>query len=238
MSWITSQPIAHRGLHTEHRPENSLGAITAAVADGYAIEVDVRLTADGVPVCFHDRTLDRLTNASGPLSNRTWDELRELRLLDSDERIPRLSDTLSLINGEVPVLLEIKNPGRTGTLEKSITSQLDEYDGEFAVQSFNPLSIGWFRRHRPDWPRGQLAGFFEGESSISIPQRLFLKRLLGNWYSQPDFIGYEHERLPYQPVMRRRKMGLPVLAWTVRTRDDLQRVSNYADNVIFEGIRP
>lgn len=237
MDWLTDSPIAHRGLHTERVPENTLGAFEAAVERGYPVELDVRLTADGVPVVFHDATLGRLTGRDVAVSRTTVSSLEDVTLLDSDARIPRFSEALSTIDGDVPLLVEIKSRGRPGALETTVAGMLDTYDGPFAVQSFNPLSVGWFRRNRPEWPRGQLAGVL-GDVALNPLERAVSKRLLANWYSQPDFVGYEHDRLPFQPVNRRRENGVPVLAWTVRTRDALHRVDPYVDNVIFEGIRP
>jgi glycerophosphoryl diester phosphodiesterase len=238
MAWYTERPIAHRGLHTESIPENSLGAFRNAIEADYAVELDVRLSADGVPVVFHDASLERLVGRNDTVAGLGWDDLAECTLGATDEPIPRLEDALETIAGEVPVLVEIKSEGRPGMLESSVADRIDDYGGEFAVQSFNPLTVAWFRRHRPDWSRGQLAGFLEDVETVGRVQRAIQKRLLTNWYSRPDFIGYEHRRLPYWPVRWHRKLGTPVLAWTIRSHEDRSRVAEYADNVIFEEIRP
>lgn len=238
MNWLTQQPIAHRGLHSSDAPENTLNAFDAAIEAGYPIECDVRLSADGVPVVFHDRHLGRLTDCDAIARNVPYDKMRELNVLDTDQTIPRLADVLAVVDGQVPLLVEVKSRGDSGKLEEAVARQLDDYDGQFAVQAFNPLSVSWFRQHRPAWPRGQLAGFPAGGANVGMILRAILKRLFGGWLSRPDFIGYEHDKLPYQPVTRRKERGLPVLAWTIRTREDLTRVTDYADNVIFEGIRP
>lgn len=238
MSWLTEQPIAHRGLHGEDVPENTLGAFEAAIDAGYAIECDVRETADGVPVVYHDATLRRLTGRDATLTETRWDDVGDLTVLDSGEEIPRLSEALSVIDGQVPVLVEVKSRGRPGRLEATVTSRLDSYEGDFALQSFNPLSVRWFGRHRSTWACGQCAGFLEDADGVNPIQRLILKRLLANWYSRPDFVSYQHDRLPYGPVTRWRKKGLPILAWTITSQVDCQRVREHADNVIFETIRP
>lgn len=238
MEWLTERPIAHRGLHTESIPENSLAAFRNAADAGYPVELDVRLSADGVPVVFHDASLERLVGWDEAVSGLGWDELAACTLGETEESIPRLEDALETIDGHVPVLVEIKSEGRPGLLEASVADQLDTYDGAFAVQSFNPLTVGWFRRRHPEWTRGQLAGFLEDVPYVGPVQRAVQKRLLTNWYSRPDFIGYEHRRLPYWPVNWRRKLGIPVLAWTIRGDEDYSRVEGHADNVIFEEIRP
>jgi glycerophosphoryl diester phosphodiesterase len=238
MAWFTERPIAHRGLHTESIPENSLAAFRNAIDACYPVELDVRLSADGVPVVFHDASLERLVGRADTVAGLGCDELTACTLGKADEAIPRLEDALETIDGQVPVLVELKSHGRPGLLESSVTDRLDDYDGAFAVQSFNPFTVGWFRRRRPDWSRGQLAGFLEDVETVGRIQRAIQRRLLTNWYSRPDFIGYEHRRLPYWPVTWRRKLGTPVLAWTVRSHGELSRVSEYVDNVIFEEIRP
>lgn len=239
MEWLTTRPIAHRGLHGEGRPENSLSAFEAAIEARYPIECDVRLTADGVPVVFHDETLGRLTGTEGAVADSRFEELRTLTLDGTDQQVPRLADVLALVDGAVPLLVELKPGDRSDSLESAVTALLDDYDGPFAVQSFDPRTVAWFRRQRPAWPRGQLSCFFERPDVQTSRLRRFLcKRLWTNWYARPDFVGYDHERLPYRPVQRWRNRGTPVLAWTVRTTGDHDRVQAHADNVIFEDIRP
>lgn len=239
MDWLTDTPIAHRGLHGDGRPENSLAAIEAAVESGYPVEIDVRLTADGVPVAFHDPTLGRLTGREGRVDETEWADLGDVTLAGSGEQVPRLSEVLALVDGSVGLLVELKNASRAGLLEATVADRLDAYDGPLAVQSFNPLTVAWFGRNRPEWPRGQLSCFFETvDMSLTALERVLLKRLLVDWYSRPNFVAYDHERLPYGPVTRARGRGRPVLAWTVRSREAVARVAPHADNVIFEGFRP
>lgn len=237
MDWLTDRPIAHRGLHDDRRPENSLAAFEAAVDAGYPIELDVRLTSDQIPVVFHDESLRRMTGRDATVSDTSWEYLQTLTLFDTAEPIPRLADVLDLVDGAVGLLVELKSGGRAGPLEGAVTPLLERYDGPFAIQSFNPRSLAWFRRHRPDWPRGQLAGFL-ADASIDPLKRLASRYLLVNWISDPDFIGYEHDRLPYWPVSRWQRRGVPVLAWTVDTMPEYERVTQIADNVIFDDIRP
>lgn len=237
MDWLTERPIAHRGLHSAGVPENSIAAVRAAVDAGYAVEVDVRLSADGVPVVFHDSDCARLTERSEAVADLDWATLSELRLDGTEETVPSLDAVLDAIDGEVPLLVELKPDGWSRDLERAVAARLDEYDGAFAVQSFDPFALRWFRRNRPAWPRGQLASSFEG-TSLPAHRRAVCKRLLLNWASRPDFLGYDHADLPYWPVTLHRRLGVPVLAWTVRTEADLERARRHADNVIFEDVRP
>lgn len=235
MDWLRQRPIAHRGLHTERVPENSLPAFENAVSAGYPAELDVRVTADGVPIIFHDRKLDRLTDGTGAVRNKRWEEISDCTLLDTDETVSRLDTVLDTVDGEVPLLIELKNTHRPGAVERAVSECLDAYDGDFAIQSFNPLVLWWFRRNRPDWARGQLAPLALGSGFLS---RTVLKRLLPNVYTNPDFIGYGCNLLPRPPISRNQRHGCHVLAWTVRSKDTLQQIKPHVDNVIFEAIRP
>lgn len=235
MEWLRERPIAHRGLHAERAPENSLPAFENAVSAGYPAELDVRLTADGVPVVFHDRRLDRLTDGSGAISNTCWGELAERSLLGTDEAVPRLETVLDTVDGEVPLLVELKNASTPGRLEAAVTDCLDTYDGEFAVQSFNPLTVWWFRRNRPDWPRGQLAPLSLARGTLL---RTILRRVAPSLYLSPDFAAYNCEFLPPSLLRRTQAQGKHTLAWTVKSQDTLRKIEPHVDNVIFESLRP
>lgn len=235
MDWLRDRPIAHRGLHSERVPENSIPAFEQAAWAGYPAELDVRVTADGVPVVFHDRRLDRLTDGTGAIGNRRWEEVAECRLCGTDQTVARLETVLETIDGKVPLLIELKNSSRPGKLERAVSDCLEGYDGEFAIQSFNPLVLWWFRRHRPEWPRGQLAPLSLGSRLLS---RTLLRRLVPSAYTSPDFIGYGCNLLPMPPLSRRARDGCHVLAWTVRSKDTLHQIRPHVDNVIFEAIRP
>jgi glycerophosphoryl diester phosphodiesterase len=232
MDWLSERPIAHRGLHAEGVPENTLGAARGAVDAGYPIECDVRLTADGVAVVHHDATLQRLTGHDRRVDETPWSSLRSLSVLDTDETIPRLVDLLDVVDGQVPLLVELKASGRPGRLEQTVTEILDGYEGAFAVQSFSPLTVRWFRLHRPSWPRGQLLWTAEPREWTAHEDRFPV-----TWTSQPDFVAVKQSALPTTSISCRRGQ-LPVLAWTIRTESERERVGPHVDNVIFENISP
>lgn len=236
--WIRERPIAHRGLHGDGVPENSLAAFEAAADAGYPVELDVRLTADAVPMVVHDERLERLCGVDAAVAELDRAALADLTLLDSEQGLPTLEDALAAVDGRVPVLVEVKNRARSGAVEPAVAAVLDDYGGEFAVQSFNPLSVRWFRRYRPGWPRGQVAGRLRDATDVGPLARFAVRRLLASPLARPDFVAYEHDALPYWPVTLHRRLGIPVLAWTVRTPAALERVREHADNVIFESIRP
>lgn len=240
IQWLLSKPIAHRGLHTDELPENSLGAFQNAIENGYPIELDVRLTDDDKVVVFHDDSLGRMTGKDGYVSKIGSDSLSAYKLLNGEKKpsefcIPTLEEVLSLVDGKVPLLIEIKNQGSVGQLEKKTASLLSGYQGKFAVQSFNPYSIEYFKDNMPDVPRGILSCYFTKKDLKSAIKRHVLKTLKMNKVANPDFVSYAAENLPNKYVT---KSKLPVLAWTVRSNEKAEQLCTIANNIIFEKFIP
>lgn len=235
-SWLIDQPIAHRGLHDKNSPENSLSAFQKAIDAGYPIELDVQLIADGTVVVFHDSGLSRLTDNDGYLKFLNKEDLALLTLKESKEKIPTFKDVLKFVDGKVPLLIEVKNEGKVGNLEKNILELLNGYKGEFAICSFNPYVLEYFYKHAPEIPRGQIAGFFKGEKLSFFKKHALKRMLLNKKISHPNFISYEAKRLPNRFIRKYRE--LPLLAWTVRSEGEYLKVVKYCDNVIFEGFEP
>ena len=170
-------PLAHRGLHdvTDGRPENSRAGIRAAMAAGYGVEIDVQLSADGAAMVFHDYDLGRLTGETGALRLRRADALRRIALTGGDETIPDLPDILSLVDGKVPVLIEIKDQDGAmgpdiGPLEAATAQALTGYDGPVAVMSFNPDSVAEMARIAPDFPRGLTTCAFDPDEDWPLSE--------------------------------------------------------------------
>ena len=235
-SWLVETPIAHRGLHDKDCPENSISAFQKAITEGYPIELDVQMIADGTVIVFHDESLSRLTDNDGYIKFLNKSDLDILRLKDSKEKIPTFEEVLKFVDGKVPLLIEIKNPSKVGELEKKVIELLKDYKGEYAIQSFNPYVLEYFYKHAPSVLRGQLAGYFKKEK-LSFFKKYALKRMLLNKkISHPDFISYEARKIPNRFTRKYRK--LPLLAWTVRSQSEYIRVVKYCDNVIFENFEP
>lgn len=235
-TWLVESPIAHKGLHDKNIPENSLGAFSKAVEKGYAIELDVQLLSDNTVVVFHDESLARMTGNDGYIKYLTKNDLKALSLKDTKETIPTLEDVLKLVDGQVPILIEIKNKYKVGKLEQAVIDLMKNYKGDFAVQSFNPYSLQYFRQHAPNMLRGQLSGYFKGEK-LGWIKRLALKRMsLNKKVSQPHFIAYEASSLPNRFVKKYK--NLPLIAWTVKSNEEYLNVVKYCDNIIFEKFIP
>ncbi|MCZ6524841.1 MAG: glycerophosphodiester phosphodiesterase family protein [Alphaproteobacteria bacterium] len=236
LEWLCAMPFAHRGLHEEGVPENSLAAFEAALRAGYGIELDVRLAADGVPVVFHDASLERLTGRAGPVSAFTSAELARFRLGDSDQRIPRLEEVLALVRGAAPLLVEIKNPRhRAGALEAAVWALLEGYPGPVAALSFNPITLAWFRRRAPALARGHN---LSAPSSRQRGGRARASARLARLLARPHFISHEITSLSHRRAARIRGHGLTLIAWTVRGESEQTKALRYADNFMFEGLRP
>ncbi len=235
-AWLTQRPISHRGLHGPGAPENSLAAFEAARDADYPIELDVHVLSDGEVVVFHDEQLLRATGEKGSLHSQTRDSLGRYRLFGTEQRIPTLAQVLDLVSGKVPLMVEIK--GRLPKRARHVHALLAKYSGEFAVQSFDPYTVAYFRDHAPEWPRGQLAGLIEGGPHSRF-ERFATRRVLGALVSRPHFINYELKGLP-DPWLQgiSRILDLPLVCWTVHNEAEKRKAEELGINYVFEGIRP
>jgi len=228
--WLTERPYAHRGLHGPGCIENSRAAFEAAIAAGFGIELDVQVTSDGEACVFHDRDLERLCGEVGLVSVRGLADLQRLKLLHAEETISSLPEVLGLIGGRVPVLIEIKAPGRrVAPLCRAVARALEPYDGRAAIMSFNPEVCRWFARHHPRWLRGLVISEMGKKNA-----RGRLERGLSMRWARPHFLAYDIGDLPSRFASAQRARGLPVLTWTVRNPRDEEAASAFADQIIHE----
>ncbi len=237
-------PIAHRALHDRAagRIENSPAAVQAAIDHGYAIEIDLQLSSDGIPVVFHDETLDRLTAETGPVADRSAAALGKVRLTDSADCIPTLAAVLDQIAGRVPLLIEIKDQslvmGPTdGRLERATATALAGYPGEVAVMSFNPSCIHHMARFAPQVPRGLTTAAYDVPGWHPMPAAMCdLFRAIPDFDSTgASFISHEAADLSRPRVTELRAKGAAILCWTVRSVAEESAARSIADNVTFEG---
>jgi glycerophosphoryl diester phosphodiesterase len=244
LDWLTARPVAHRGYHDSAagRIENTLPAFAAAVEHGFAIECDVQVTADDHVVVFHDDTLDRLTEASGAIAAANLGKLRGMRFKAGEARIPTLEDLLDLVDGRVPLVIELKSTWtRRRRLEPAVAPILATYDGPAAVMSFDPASMAAMRRLAPALPRGLTADDFPPDDwpMLSTAERLANRNLVAAAWVLPAFVAYGIKALPASaPLALRHFFALPMLTWTVRTPADRAKARQWADQIIFEGFDP
>ncbi|MCA0997362.1 phosphodiesterase [Salipiger pacificus] len=237
------RPIAHRALHdlAAGRPENSRAAISAAVEQGYGIEIDLQLSSDGVAMVFHDERLERLTGARGLVGARDASELSALRLKGGDEGIPTLTEVLDLVAGRVPLLIEIKDQdgalgADVGPLERATADALRGYDGPVAVMSFNPHSIARMARLAPQLPRGLTTDAFDPEDWSGVPGwRLEELRAIPDYTrTGACFISHGWRDLASPRVAELKEAGASILCWTIRTPEQEAEARKVAQNVTFE----
>lgn len=243
LSWLTERPVAHRGLHDASAGviENTLSAAAAAIDGGYAIEIDLQAAADGVPVVFHDDTLDRLTAGTGPVSALTAAQLADIPFKAGADRIPTFGALLDLVGGRVPLVVEVKSDwsGMPGLCAR-IAGDLAAYRGPVAVMSFDPRVLDVFRRIAPALPRGIVSESYRDwqEGGTTPWSRFAMRHLLHAGRTKPHFIAYCVDDLPAAgALLLRWVFGLPLLTWTVRTDAQRRRAARWADQVIFEGYR-
>lgn len=232
---------AHRGLHdnTTEAPENSMYAFQRAVEAGYGIELDIQLSKDKIPVVFHDFTLKRVCGAEGKVCDYTYEELQRFRLCGSEERIPKFEDVLRMVNGRVPLIVELKIELLDTALCPLADKLLRGYKGLYCIESFNPLGVLWYRRNRRDVVRGQLSDAFLKEKEFQGLLYFVLQNLLLNFLTKPDFVAYNC-RYPHMVsrVLCRRLYGCMAAAWTVKSAEELDKIRGQFDIFIFDSFVP
>lgn len=240
---------AHRGLHDNksEAPENSMAAFKLAVESGYGIECDVQLSKDGVPVIFHDFTLERVarnedgTPVVGKVIDYTYDELLNFKLLDSNERIPKFEDFLELVGGKVPLIIELKIELKDLSVCPKVRDLLRDYKGVYCIESFNPLGLMWYKRNDPTVMRGQLSDEFCKEKPEEFKGILYfaLTYLLLNVFAKPDFIAFNHKYPHNASLWLCRHLYKNVAAaWTIKSEEELARAKKNFDIYIFDSFIP
>lgn len=234
---LFAPPIAHRGLWApDGPPENSLSAFEAACRAGYGIELDVRLSADGEAMVFHDDELERMTGEEGFVWNCTAVTLGDMALAGGGDRIPTLAQTLDLVAGRAMLLAEIKTgPYPVDALAARTAQVLADYDGPAAVISFDAAALAWFAGHDPDRPRGLDAANFADADLAEGGRDLehAFAALIGQ--AQPLFLALQIDTALGRLAAQCRANGLPTVAWTVRSAEEAARLAGRCDNFIFEG---
>ncbi len=240
-------------------PENSLMAFQKAVEAGYGIELDVQLTKDKVAVVFHDTTLKRMCGElcdgmkgdlcvglrvdlrGGKVSDFAYEELQQFSLLGTSEKIPRFEDVLRLVDGRVPLIIEYKAPGRNVEVCRVADGILQGYAGVYCIESFNPMVLLWYRKHRRSVMRGQLSTSYKKEKEKGYPGILLavFHHLLLNFLTGPDFIAYNHKYCKdWSLWLCRHLYGATAVAWTIRSQAELDKAKKAFDLFIFEGFIP
>lgn len=223
--------IAHRGLHGDKIPENSITAFLEATARGYAIENDIHITADGEIVVFHDHTLDRMCGVSGKIEEKNLAELKELRLNNTDEKIPTLKECLKAVDGRVPLLIEFKcEPGYCDKLCSAADKILTEYHGKYFIQSFNPQVPAWYRKNRKEVLRGQLAMPYKGKNIVKHLASAYLL----NFGARPDFVAYDQREPKRISFTIQKLLGALSVGWTFKTNEEIKAKKGFLNHIFLK----
>lgn len=233
---------AHRGLHGDGRPENSMAAFCAALEGGYGIELDVHLLADGNLAVMHDSQLKRTTGADGRIEELTTAQLKDYCLGGTGETIPEFRQVLELFAGKAPLIIELKAVGTNyARLCETACAMMEGYSGVYCMESFDPRCLLWLKKHRPDIIRGQLTENYFASPTSPLPfiLKLLLTHQVGNFLTRPDFIAYKfRDRKTLSNTLCRKIWGLQGVSWTLETREEYDTATKEGWIPIFENFRP
>lgn len=235
--------FAHRGLHNNSTaPENSMAAFRRAKEKGYGVELDVHLMSDGNLAVIHDSSLLRTAGVERKIEELKVEDLKEYFLEGTAENIPLLSEVLSLFDGAVPLIVEIKSDGKNfAKLTKTVCEQLKNYSGAYCVESFDPRVIYWLKKNEPDIIRGQLSeNYFKNDkSTLPFPLKLLMTGLSTNCLTKPDFVAYrfaDRNHISYK--LCRKIWKVQGVGWTITKDSDIKSADNENILPIFEKITP
>jgi glycerophosphoryl diester phosphodiesterase len=239
MSFYLDRPIAHRGFHDEEIPENSMAAFEKAMELGYSIELDIHLSKDGIPVVFHDESLERLTGSKGKVSQYILSSLKKLRLDETDQEIPTLKEVLELVDGKVPLVIELKVNHHDGIIESEVMKTLYGYEGDYAIQSFNPLTLKWLREHYPNTVLGLLTTSDFSDTELGKGKQKVLQYMAFAPVIRPDYVGLDYKTFNIaQYYLIKFMTHGKIVFWTIDSLELYEECIELCDNVIFEGFIP
>lgn len=233
---------AHRGLHDASAEiyENTVPAFERAVKNGYGAELDVQLTADKIPVVFHDFDLKRMCGVDKKVSELKYDEIIRYPIMSGDSVIPKFEEVLRIFEGRAPLIVEIKLSGNNMESCEYIDKVLSEHKVDHCIESFNPWVVRWYKVNKPGTVRGQLSSdFFRDKAKGQFWLKFVMKNLMTNFLTQPDFVAYDHASAGVFAFRIYRKLykGFTV-AWTIRTADEHEKACRDFDVQIFESFTP
>jgi len=240
LSWIQSNLIAHRGLYTKDQsvPENSSIAYQKALDKKYSIELDLNVLKDGTVLAFHDHTLKRACNDERALKDINFDDVKDLTLFSSNEHIPTLENVIDLVQGKVPLLIELKPHGDVVFLCESMMKIMQNYSGKWAVFSFHPKVVLWFKKNYPEVIRGQISEYFKTDKNMNPISKYLMRSMFFNRFTKPDFISYGIYDMPNKYIDQAMKKGMTVISYAARTQEQFDFVKSRYHNTVFEFFEP
>lgn len=242
MEALKGWAYAHRGLHGNGVPENSMAAFKAALDGGYGIELDIHLLKDGNLAVIHDSLLNRTTGQPGRIEDLTTEQLKDYRLEGTEETIPEFMDVLTLYNGKAPLIVELKPADNNhAALTEAACRMLESYKGTYCLESFDPRCIAWLKKNRPQIIRGQLTeNYFKSRSDLPDYLKFLLKHNMTNFLTVPDFVAYRYadRKDTVTNDICRKLWKAQGVSWTLKTPDEYRVAVDEGWLPIFEGFRP
>ena len=241
LNFLVEKFIAHMGFHNDKAPENTLAAFSNAIENGYTIELDLRAIEDDIAV-FHDEKLGRLTGQDGYISKLKAADLKNYKILGTEEHIPTLKEVLELVKGQTPIILDIKTDSASvGKFEKQIYKEIKDYKGQIAIMSFNPFTVEWFKKNAPEIVRGLLSTKWSKKLNLPDRPNSFIKRFvtahnLFRKRADPDFAAFNIDNLP--SIQARKFKNKTLLGWIVKSQQQYLEKVKLVDNIIFENFKP
>ncbi len=242
MSLFSGRYYAHRGFYDNKvdSPENSMAAFSSAIEKGFGIEFDVQLSKDNIPVVFHDFNLMRVCGVDKNVNELTFAELRQLFLFDSSERIPHLQELLDLVDGKVPLIVEIKANSNASLVCSVVSSVLNSYRGLYCIESFNPFIVLWYKKNRPTIIRGQLSmNYLKDMTKQNKVLSFILQYLFLNFITKPNFIAYDYRYYNnVSLILCKNLFKITTVAYTIPSKIELENHYKHFDLLIFENFSP
>lgn len=242
MADLRGWAYAHRGLHGQGIPENSMAAFRKALEQGYGVELDIHLLKDGTLAVIHDSQLSRTTGLPGQVEALTKEDLKQAFLEGTSETVPEFQEVLNLFNGKAPLIVELKPSGNNwAALTEAACKMLESYPGVYCLESFDPRCIRYLRRHRPELIRGQLSeNFLKTGGHMPLLLKVCLTYNLLNFLTVPDFIAYrfDHRKDTFTNALCRKVWKAQGVSWTLRRREDYDTAVKEGWLPIFEGFSP
>ena len=233
---------AHRGLHKEGIPENSMAAFRAALEGGYGIELDIHLMKDGNLAVIHDASLKRTAGADVMIEDLTAEDLENYRLEGTGEKIPLFKDVMTLYEGKAPMIVELKPMNNNhDILAEAACEILKDYKGVYCMESFDPRCVRWLRKNRPEIIRGQLTeNFVANDDKLHPAIRFLLTHNLMNFGAVPDFVAYKFadRKDSFTTALCRNVWDIQGVSWTIRSQEDFDIAVQEGWLPIFEGFTP
>ena len=234
IEWLKDIQIANRGLHSiENKvPENTISAFEKAIENSVAIKLDVSMLKDDSIVVFHDNDLNRCCEKSVKIKGMCLKELKNVRLFNTDHKIPLLADALDYIDGRVHIIIQINDNVPARKICFKLLQILKNYKGKVAIESSNPFICLWLKKHAPEYTRGIIVSSYKKSKFLN---KLSMSKFLFVPLFKPDFLSVDIKMLKNKRVKKAREKGYIVIGGVFRDKLEYIKYNNFCDSMLFDG---